>query len=295
MMTTPFCITESKVVPLTRELALEFRDLEASPTERELDPSRVNHLRQKAEAGLFVPPHWATAQLGNRRLRMNGRHSSTMLTSLDGAFPEGLSAHIDEFRVSDENGLALLFRQFDDRKSGRTPTDVSGAYQGLYEPLRGVNRKVAKLGIEGVAWWRRTIEGAPTPAGDDVYTLFGELGLHGFIGWISTIFDIKTPEMEHAAVVAAMYATFIASDHGAREFWSAVANGGVQFDDDAPVTVLDDWLKKLKDPSERQAIADIKPAQRYQGCIYAWNAFRQNHSLKEIRYNTSKGWFKVVH
>ena len=47
-----FKLLKSEVKPLTRELAVMFRDLEPSPTERELNPSRIKHLREKADAGL---------------------------------------------------------------------------------------------------------------------------------------------------------------------------------------------------------------------------------------------------
>lgn len=291
-----FNIISTETKPITHELALQFRDMEASPTERDLDPRRVNHLKEKAQAGLLVSFNWATAQLGNRTLRMNGRHSSTMLTELNGEFPNDAVAHIDNYEVADENGLALLFRQFDDRKSGRTPADVSGAYQGLYEPLRGINKQLVKRGVEAVAWWRRTIEGVPAPSSDDVYSLMGETGLHEFLRWLPTIFNVKTREMEVVAVVAAMYATYNASTTGAHEFWSAVARNGIAYDDNAPATVLDEWLKKLKanEPKDADLHGAVGAGQYYQGCIYAWNAYRKNLSLNDIKFDKSKGYLKIV-
>jgi len=291
-----FTLISTETKPVTPELALQFRDMEASPTERDLDPRRVNHLKEKAIAGMLVSFNWATAQLGNRTLRMNGRHSSTMLTELNGEFPENAIAHIDAYKVDNEEGLALLFRQFDDRKSGRQPIDVSGAYQGLYEPLRGINKQLTKRGVEAVAWWRKQIEKAPAPSGDDVYSLMGETGLHDFLRWLPTIFNVKTKEMEVTAVVAAMYATYNASTTGAHEFWSAVARNGISYDDNAPATVLDEWLKKLatKVPANADLISTVGAAQYYQGCIYAWNAYRKNMSLHDIRHDTTKGYLKII-
>lgn len=291
-----FNLLNTETKPVTHELAMQFRDMEASPTERDLDPSRVNHLREKAQAGLLVCFNWATAQLGNRTLRMNGRHSSTMLVELNGEFPANVVAHIDNYQVDDENGLALLFRQFDDRKSGRSPADVSGAYQGLYESLRSISRPVAKRGVEAVAWWRRTVEKSPAPSHDDVYSLMGETGLHEFLRWLPTILTVKTREMEVVAVVAAMYATYNTSTAGATEFWSSVARSGVLYDDTAPATILDEWLQKLKskEPADVAMLGKVGAAQYYQGCIYAWNAYRKNMSLNGIRYDTTKGFFKIV-
>ena len=97
--TSGFRLVRAEVKDLTPELAEQFRDLEASPTERSLDPSRVRHLREKAQAGQLVTFNWSTAQLSGRTLRMNGQHSSKMLCDLNGNFPEGVEVHLDTYEV----------------------------------------------------------------------------------------------------------------------------------------------------------------------------------------------------
>jgi len=286
-----FRLLRSEVKERTRELAEEFRNLEPSPTERELNPSRLRHLRQKAEDGRLISFHWASAVMNGKRLRMNGQHSSTMLCELNGDFPKGLRAHIDEYEASDPNGLAMLFRQFDDRKSGRSSSDVAGAYQMLNPELQGVPRPVAKLGIEGVVFWRRHIMGAPVRSGDDQYSLFDETGLHDYLIWLGDIFSIKTPELRRPPITAAMYATFTTTESAARQFWATVAAGGDGFEDNAPATVLDAWLKAAK---EGEMKVEPKPAEFYQGCIYAWNAYREAKTIAQVKSDTRKGWYKLT-
>ena len=184
-------LVKAEIRDLTPELAEEFRNLDPSPTERELNPARLKHLKMKAEAGQLVTFHWSVARLGEKRLRMNGQHSSNMLCGLNGLFPKGLKAHIDEYEVPNKASLALLFRQFDDRKSNRSPSDVAGAYQGLYEELHDVPRGPAKMAVEGACWYDRNIEGLPPVSGDDQYIRFGEPGLHGFIRWVGELFTIR--------------------------------------------------------------------------------------------------------
>ena len=77
--------------------------------------------------------------------------------------------------------------------------------------------------------------------------LFGEQGLHGFLCWLGELFSIKTPELKRVPIVAAAYGTFIANEKEAQKFWSQVARGrgGVEYDDTAPATILDAWLKSL--------------------------------------------------
>lgn len=287
----PFRLIGSETLDLTPQLAEQFRALTPSPTERDLRPDRVRHLAEKAAAGTLVTFCWSRAKLGDKLYRMNGQHSSTMLCQLNGAFPDGLKVHLDDYQVDSEFGLAALFRQFDDRKSGRSAADVCGAYQGIVRALRGIDKEAVKLGTEGVAWWRRNVEGIPVGSGDDIYRMSIEPGLASFLIWCGELFTIKTPELKRATIAAAAYATFIKSEGDARRFWALTARRGVEFDDTHPASVLDAWLESIKkDPpfGKRR----LQPANYYQGCIYCWNAFRSEggpQAIKDVKYDTRKG------
>ena len=152
-MDTSYRLVKSEVRDLTPALAEEFRDLDPSPTERELNPGRLKHLKTKAEAGQLITFHWSVAKLGDKRLRMNGQHSSNMLCALNGHFPSGLKVHLDEYEVPNKPSLALLFRQFDDRKSNRSPSDVASAYQGLYEELHDVPKGRRPVPLPSRIFW----------------------------------------------------------------------------------------------------------------------------------------------
>jgi hypothetical protein len=288
---TYYRLVKSEVRDLTPELAMEFRDLEPSPTERELNPARIKHLKTKAEAGQLVTFHWSVARLGDKRLRMNGQHSSNMLCGLNGHFPKGLEVHLDEYEVPNKPSLALLFRQFDDRKSNQSPSDVAGAYQGLYEELLNVPKGPAKMAVEGACWYDRHVEGLPAPTGDDQYVRFAEPGLHGFIHFVGDLFSVKTPELRRQTIVAAMRATWVKNEHEARKFWAEVARGGEEFAENAPTTVLDGWLKGMVE--KRGAKNELNPANLYQGCIYAWNAHREGKSIQTIKHDAKKGLYDV--
>jgi hypothetical protein len=286
-----FRLVKADVYPLTKELAEKFSTLEASPTERDLNPARLHYLEKQAAEGRLITFQWATAKLGERVFRMNGQHSSTMLCGLNGSFPSDLMVHWDEYEVDNEYGLASLFRQFDARKSSRTPSDVAGAYQGLVPELRQLNKATAKLGVEGINWYLRTIEGAPVESGDDQYMLFYTPAYHSFLRWLDGLISIKTPELKNKFVASAMYATFIANGVEAQRFWDEVARGGAEFDETAPSTKLDNWLKQVKERTDRKR---PKPAQFYQGCIYAWNAFRMGKTISDIRADARKGLFSPI-
>jgi hypothetical protein len=278
-----FRLVNSETKPLTPELAERFKAMLPSPTERAFDPARAKMLREKAAAGQLITFNWATAKIGDKEYRVNGQHSSLVLAELNGQFPQGLKAHLDTYQVDDPDGLALLFRQFDNRKSGRTPTDVSGAYQGLYPELRDIPRGAAKLAVEGAAWYEKKVEGLPAPSGDDVYTLFGKRGLHSFIKFVG--------ELRRPTIVAAMYGCFDKNEADARKFWMEVSRGGVEYEDNHPTTVLDTFLKSVFEEKNKW---DLNPANLYQASIYAWNAYRENKTITSVKYDTRKGLYTVA-
>ncbi len=286
METASFRLLKADVHDLTPEFAQAFHAMEASPTEREIDNSRLKHLIEKANAKQLITFHWAKARYQDRWIRVNGQHSSRMLVELNGAFPTDLKVHLDEYEVSDSQGLALLFRQFDDRKSGRSSADVAGAYQNIVPELRDVPRNTGKLAVDGIAWYRKEIDKDPTaPRGDNAYPLFHDIAQHDFIKWMGEVFSMKTPEMKRKGVVAAMYASFSAHPHEARKFWDSVARGGEEFEENAPATMLDDWLKGIVDDKKKHRGDPISDKQIYQGCIYAYNAFRKGQPLKSIKFD----------
>jgi hypothetical protein len=274
------------------ELAQRHLNLKPSPTERELDPSRIKFLVERAEAGQLVTFNWAVAKLGQDLMRMNGQHSSTMLAGLNGTFPKDLKVHLDTYYVETAADLAVLFRQFDARKSSRTPSDVSGAFQGLYPNLEAVPREIAKLAIEGVHWYLKHVEGVLNLSGDDRYTLFEDTRYHPFIEWMGEIHSIKTKEMRRIPVASAMYSTFDTNPEKARQFWNDVSRGGVEFDDEAPATVVDNWLKLAADADERRKL-HLKDGNYWQACIHAWQAFLQGKRLAKVQYRVDKGLMRA--
>jgi hypothetical protein len=220
---------------------------------------------------------------------MNGQHSSMMLSKLDEPFPEHLFAHIDEYVVESPEDMALLFRQFDPRESARSVRDVAHAYQETYPELSDIPHDSAKLGADGIAWYLNRIEGIPTGKGDDKYAyVFRRPVYYDFLHWIGTLMTMKTPELKKIEVVASMYAIHVSSPEAFSAFWEQVARGGDQYKFDHPTTVLDAWLKLCK---EGKCEDKMKQAYHYQGCNYAWNAYREGKSIKEIRFSTAKGLY----
>jgi len=281
-----FTLRSSKTVPLTKEVLDQFRALPASPVERGLDKRHVTILKEKIEAGKGIPFTWATAILEGQEIRCNGQHSSEALSQFNGSLPEGLMIHRDIYDVETEYALVNLFRQFDDRITGRTPLDVAGAYAKLEPDLAGLDMKVVKLAAEAIIFYDTAIVGGAKVIGDDCYEVLHEKATHDFIAWLDgSIFSSKTKELAYKPVIAAMWATWQANSGETKVFWDHVARGGVAGDDTHPASQLDTALTEMKE----KTIDRPKPAALYFGCISAWNFYRAGNKPRAIKFDSKKG------
>lgn len=295
-LTTPgFRLLTADVVDLTPDVLKEFRGLDASATERELDKTRVKYLNDKVIDGLAVSFRWATAKLNGKTIRINGQHSSIMLEqmlSTLGQMPPGLKVLREHFEVRDLDSVALLFQQYDARGSSRDVADIAGVYQAIHDELNEIPRPIGRLAIEAYVWFQRSVQQLPNiPVGDGVYTLFGDHGLYPYIKWLAELHTVKTKELKNKAVMAAAFGTFETNERGARDFWDSVSRGGDPDEEDQPESVLDKWLIEMTDPKKRPDGFGVKNL--YQGCVYAWNAVRDNKRINSIRHDVKKSFSPI--
>ena len=279
-------LVKSSTEKVTPELVNLFATMTPSITERPLDDSRVDYLRTRLTEGNAIPFIWSYVVFDGVKYRMNGMHSSTMLAGLNGNMPDGLIAHVDEYEVSAPEEMVNIFRQYDARKSGRSPTDVAHAYASVVPGLAGIPTEILKLGAEGINWCATTVDHLPAKKADDRYEdLMKEQNLT-FLQWIGKVFSMKTPELRSKPVMAAMYKTYFVDLERADEFWSSVAHGGDEYNETDPARAIDKWLIRIKDPKDA---LKVREAQVYQACIFAWNAFVDGKQLSKITHDTTKG------
>jgi hypothetical protein len=257
-----------------------------SKTERQLDDSRVDYIGLKVTEGSATPFLWAFTKLDGQEYRVNGQHSSAALAKMNGNLPDNLIAHIDEYEVNDEHDLVHLFRQFDPRKSSRTPMDVANAYASIVPELAGIDTRILKVGAEGINWGRGTIDRLPPKKADDRYEELTHPQNLEFLQMMGRIYNSKTDEMRPLPVIAAMYKTFFVDLERAEKFWSSVARQGDEYNEQDPARVLDTFLRQIRDKKGRQEVSAL---QLYQACIFAWNAEMDGKQVPRIIYDIKKG------
>jgi len=292
--------SETIVLPLAeaKVFAAKHHALPHSPTERPLEKDRIKKIKERLGSNEAISFNWSVVHFAGQDHRMNGQHSSLSILEFEGTVLDDLVFHLDRYEAPSKEAMINLFQQHDARWSSRSKADIAGAYQGLTTAdVAKCDRQKAKLAVEGVVWWRKTVEKVPVPGGDEQYELFFEKSLSPFICWVDDLLTLKTPEMKFAAVAAAMYATFSKSESAAQEFWKLVALGN-NGDAAHPATVLSGDLLASKDAKNKSGGKNSKkeglaPGEMYGKSVLAWNAFRKGTQVGALRYNKEKGFANV--
>jgi hypothetical protein len=262
---------------MTPDLVDRFKSMKPSVVERPLDESRVDYLGLRVAEGNAIPFNWSYVTFKGEDYRMNGQHSSIMLSRLNGSSSlKGLSVHVDQFGADTEADMVNIFRQIDVRKSGRSTLDVTNAYASVVPELNDIDRGLLKKAAEAIAWVSTQVDKLTSVQGDDRYGTLMEPQNLPYLQWLGGVLhqDAKVPEMKNSGVLGAMYKTHGIDADVARVFWTDVARGGDEDDDTSPPAALDNWLYGVWGGKIRQADSDkpISVAHIYQACAYAWNA-----------------------
>jgi len=278
-------ITKKSVTtkPLTKGLAIEFAGMEPMPGERDVNPSRMNHLRAVLDEGLFhgVDWHYASDLKTGRRYRIDGQHSSKMLA--DSMLPAekvpNVLATVTEWETDSlDDDAYFLFEQFNCNWSSRTPADVMGVGISGFPDLAGVVPKPFLVSVaQGFSNWikkrneqahagyerrRKKAKDASAPTAEktpktrelSIYFRDGERRRFALWAYGMT----KTPmgqDVKHvylfrqAGVIAEMYDSWKKNQESTTLFWTWVLNTSHP-DPDDPTRVLADALLERKSASK---------------------------------------------
>jgi hypothetical protein len=55
--------------------------------------------------------------------------------------------------------------------------------------------------------------------------------------------------------------------------------------------VLDGFYKAIIEDRKK---LDLKPANLYQAAVYAWNAFREDKTINNVKFDTRKGLYTIA-
>ena len=151
---------KSELVPLTRELAVEFAQMKPVPGERPLRPSRSKYFEWQLLQGSFNSPNWAKALIEGTQgeWRADGQHTSHLLaTCEESLFPVGLSVTVNTYHLDSMLETADLFDLFDNPMSARTNADKLGIYIADHPDLVGMDRTFLGKVARGIDYYYRDL------------------------------------------------------------------------------------------------------------------------------------------
>lgn len=280
-------------VRVTKALATEFRDMTPAPADRELSEQRLAAYRRALEMGLFRPTvDWCRAFVEETRehYRVNGKHTSTLLSQLD-SIPSEMTACVSEYRCETMDDLAKLYATFDAQEQTRRAGDIYRIFAAIDPTTASMTSRVVSLCVSGVAFAKHgTRYAADTnAAGRAEYLLDGTV--RQFASWLSEIVAKKGSKHVHrVAVVAAMFMTWSKCRKDATEFWTAVieeSGSTPSLPDRKLAKYLITHTVNSGSGARRNAVATrAEPREVCVKAILAWNAFRAG-TTTDLKYYAS--------
>ena len=243
--------------------------------DRSIKPLRMKRLSEdiaNKNTILFV---WAYTVIGMEEVRINGKHSSTLLSQMD-SIPSGMTAVVSKYECEDMQDAARLYSQFDGQASSRTQREINRTVQ-FSSGMGYVSIHSFTACCAGLAAAMNGFNHSSNLTPEDRAAL--GVANERFIKWYIEIVNTEESKQicQRSPVVAAMYLSWCKSVSDSTKFWTAVRDGSDSIG--TPSRVLNKYLLKTtcrvcgRLPGSK--LVD-DPSKMNVKCIHAWNAFRKN-------------------
>jgi hypothetical protein len=282
-------------VKVTRKLAETWAAMDAAHQDRPLSERRLDVYRRVLAEGGFRPVSWAKVYCKEtgQWYRVNGKHTSTLFSSLDPKkpFPEQWVV-IESFKADTLEDVARLYSTFDSRTQMRTVSDINRSFAASIPELADIHPRVIDLMVSGLAFatWP-TSEGGHgdenLTAVDRAELLFDNVEV---VLWLTKLVQ-RVPSQMHLCrqpVVASMIGSWRKNKTEATEFWTAVRDETDPIPESAS-RKLAKWLltMNMSRGANSSGIArkyKAGPREFYVRCVKYWNAWRDGREEVDVRY-----------
>jgi hypothetical protein len=279
-----------ETVKATRKLAEEFANMTPCPHDRPIKPPIMRMLDKAVNEQQLRTCLWAKAfcKATGETYRVNGKHTSTKLSTVNGELKEWPYVQVEEYVCDTLEDVADLYCTFDPSRSGRSSGDVNRIYLATNPELADVPARTFSACVTAVAY--ATFE--------DGYAYHDPreraqlaLAQPGFVLWFYGVAVTRDGRVFHRGpVAAAMFKTWQKAQKAATEFWTAVRDATGP----TPTLPCRKLSKFLLGTSSAIALGmntgKPKATQRefYVRCIHAWNAWRKGEATDLKYYPASK-------
>ena len=265
-------LSSAKVLPLTKALAAKHYAMQGVPQDRPERDRILNRLKEEFSSGRVRPCVWATCYCKETKgtYRANGKHSSKVLSELNGKFAEDACVTMEHYECDSLEDLARLYATFDYREGVRSVSDINRAFAASIPQLATVSTGVIGLAVAGMGYaqWEghaknQGVEKRASLMADNV----------SFVRWLETFMAEGGParHLKRAAVVAAIFLSFKLGKSKCVEFWCAVRDGT----DKSPEHPTRKLMRMLQETRHMPKNVGDRVSTRgmFVKCIHAWNAW----------------------
>ena len=276
-----------KTQMVTKVLAKSFAEMDPAPHDRPLSERRLMVYQKLLAAGLFRPVTWAVATCKETggTYRVNGKHTSTLLSGLD-KLPE-FYVTIERYLCDTLEDVAKLYSTFDSNMQSRSSRDIYLSFAGTVTELKGLPARTIQACATGMSYHLLgEVAHARSQPADRAELL---LEHPEFVIWVHKVagggnLTNRSQVMHRLPVVAAMFGTWTKAKAAATEFWTAVRDeSGAK--PDLPDRKIARWL--VTSSLSKKEYARIRKAgerETYVKCLHAWNAWR-NETATSLQYH----------
>jgi len=265
-------------------LATEILETEPFGPDRTIDERWVNYLIDTMRNGTF---QWEQVILSvctfkGKLYRMNGQHTAWARINWDEA-PMNLPVTKLRYSAQTEDDLRILYANID-RGKPRTKGDVYNSYLFESKEFPNFNKTVLRRIAEGLSYWLWSNDSSKHAGDETAYLLrtrYCGLALK-VAHFLAKSLSGEWKHLSRRAVYAAMYATYNKHAALSDKFWEAV-KVGANLDSQDPRLKLRNHLMTHSVHGGSSSKKVVQPAEMFGWCIQAWNAWRNEKSLRSFK------------
>lgn len=268
-----------KTQAVTTALARKFAEMEPAPHDRPLSEIRLRVYEKIIREGGFRPCQWAMAycEATGGTYRVNGKHTSTLMSGLDLNTVPKLYAVVEVYECDSLEDVARLYSTYDSKMQSRTAGDINHSFAACVPELNGVDSRTINLCVSAF-WYARVQEAYKHMQSQERAEML--LEHFDYVKWVHELLgnagnNHRNGHIKRMPVFAAMYSTFVRDPRKAQAFWESVRDetGATPSE---PTRKLARFLVLNSSMNRRESAARhrVKDREFFVKSIHAWNAWR---------------------
>lgn len=266
---------------LSHSLASKYKNMPRWKGERNLNRSRIAYLIESIPT-IHLPFTWITMLVDGVLYRVNGQHTSTLLTDRPELIDPAMRVVCIHYKCKDFTEAGMLYASIDSRMMTRTTADVNRSLCGGHPQLDRVSDALINVCSSGLRMSTRALLDHKNLTVVDAGELLFQ-NIDFIVNFSRELLPSRGEDYKHlwrAPVLFAIHQSYGVDPEQAKVFWTAVRDGSSKASLSIPNT-LRDYLRATA--LGGTTIRSTRVNSRYEMAgkqINMWNLWRMNPSRK---------------